>query len=407
MYKKIAILTLLFAFVFGTVSFAHSGRTDSSGGHNCSEKSKAKGLCTGYHSHNGGSSGGSSSGGSTSESAPAATRNDKDCSDFTTYDEVVAYWNSKGYSATYDPERLDGWGNAVDDGIPCEAPSGYDKTKINNSPEQVQYKKDEQDSKSGEQQGYTQGQKDGYQGNSSNNAATSGSDAFKNGYKTGYDKGYEEGKTKLETEKKKANEEGYSLGKKQEKISIPQTYGAHTQLKGAFEEGFNKAVKERIEAKKDEYFAIGLKDGKNDVNNPPKEEDFVEAYQEGYEKGQKELKDLYVKQGYEAAFSILEYKKPDFKNEKFIDWYKEGFESNKEVVKLRDAALSQGKEGAELAVPKEYKKGEVVYKFYYEQGFKEYEAEQEANQQKTAGGLGIVAFAWLGRRFYVAKKMIG
>ncbi|WP_144395596.1 HNH endonuclease [Pleionea sediminis] len=33
---------------------AHSGRTDSSGGHNCSAKSKAKGLCTGYHYHNGG-----------------------------------------------------------------------------------------------------------------------------------------------------------------------------------------------------------------------------------------------------------------------------------------------------------------------------------------------------------------
>ncbi|MEW8972220.1 MAG: hypothetical protein AB2411_16440, partial [Mesobacillus sp.] len=132
---------------------------------------------------------------------------------------MVEYWNSKGYSATYDPERLDGWGNAVDDGIPCEAPSDYDKTKINNSPEQVQFNKDQQEGKNGEQQGYAQGQKDGYQGNSSNNAASSGSDAFKSGYKTGYDKGYEEGKAKLETEMQKANEEGYSLGKKQDEIS--------------------------------------------------------------------------------------------------------------------------------------------------------------------------------------------
>ena len=29
----------------------HSGRLDSNGGHNCSEKSKRKGLCTGYHYH--------------------------------------------------------------------------------------------------------------------------------------------------------------------------------------------------------------------------------------------------------------------------------------------------------------------------------------------------------------------
>jgi len=33
---------------------AHPGRLDSNGGHNCSEKSKAKGLCSGYHYHNNG-----------------------------------------------------------------------------------------------------------------------------------------------------------------------------------------------------------------------------------------------------------------------------------------------------------------------------------------------------------------
>lgn len=29
----------------------HSGGLDKCGGHNCSEKSKQKGLCTGYHYH--------------------------------------------------------------------------------------------------------------------------------------------------------------------------------------------------------------------------------------------------------------------------------------------------------------------------------------------------------------------
>ena len=29
----------------------HSGGTDSRGGHNCSESSKRKGLCSGYHYH--------------------------------------------------------------------------------------------------------------------------------------------------------------------------------------------------------------------------------------------------------------------------------------------------------------------------------------------------------------------
>ena len=33
-------------------SLAHSGRTDAYGGHDCSETSKRKGLCSGYHYHN-------------------------------------------------------------------------------------------------------------------------------------------------------------------------------------------------------------------------------------------------------------------------------------------------------------------------------------------------------------------
>lgn len=46
------ILFLLFAV--SIACYPHSGRTDSSGGHNCSAKSRAKGLCTGYHYHNSG-----------------------------------------------------------------------------------------------------------------------------------------------------------------------------------------------------------------------------------------------------------------------------------------------------------------------------------------------------------------
>ena len=43
----------LFVFILAVTSLsqAHSGRTDSDGGHNCSESSKKKGLCYGYHKH--------------------------------------------------------------------------------------------------------------------------------------------------------------------------------------------------------------------------------------------------------------------------------------------------------------------------------------------------------------------
>lgn len=71
--KKIGILMLVLFMALSPVVNAHSGRTDSNGGHNCSEKSKAKGLCSGYHYHNGGNSSESDSSGSTTTGSKKAT----------------------------------------------------------------------------------------------------------------------------------------------------------------------------------------------------------------------------------------------------------------------------------------------------------------------------------------------
>ena len=49
--KKVLIALCMCLLVVSTQSISHSGRTDKNGGHNCSEKSKKKGLCTGYHYH--------------------------------------------------------------------------------------------------------------------------------------------------------------------------------------------------------------------------------------------------------------------------------------------------------------------------------------------------------------------
>jgi len=47
------LLSILFvsSLIFTTQAYSHGGRTDSSGGHNCSQKSIDKGLCSGYHYH--------------------------------------------------------------------------------------------------------------------------------------------------------------------------------------------------------------------------------------------------------------------------------------------------------------------------------------------------------------------
>ncbi|NOG26037.1 copper amine oxidase N-terminal domain-containing protein [Lysinibacillus fusiformis] len=70
--KKLVLFLAMVTLFFTTTSIAdaHPGRLDSNGGHNCSDKSKAKGLCTGYHYHNGNSNGGSSSGGQSNYTQP-------------------------------------------------------------------------------------------------------------------------------------------------------------------------------------------------------------------------------------------------------------------------------------------------------------------------------------------------
>ncbi len=70
--KKLVLFLAMVTLFFTTTSIAdaHPGRLDSNGGHNCSDKSKAKGLCTGYHYHNGNSGGGSSSGGQSNYTQP-------------------------------------------------------------------------------------------------------------------------------------------------------------------------------------------------------------------------------------------------------------------------------------------------------------------------------------------------
>lgn len=48
-----SLLIALVALFVSVNGYGHSGRTDKNGGHNCSAASIEKGLCTGYHYHNG------------------------------------------------------------------------------------------------------------------------------------------------------------------------------------------------------------------------------------------------------------------------------------------------------------------------------------------------------------------
>lgn len=405
--KAIFLLFILLLFPFLSNVDAHSGRTDSNGGHNCSEKSQAKGLCTGYHYHNGGgdsSNDSSSSSTSTSSNQPG----DKNCTDFATYDEVVDYWNSKGYSKTNDPENLDGWGNVVDDGIPCEAPGDYDTTKIHGSPEQIAQQAAKKDNAIGEKDGNSIGYEDGYKGKEENAKATDGSEAYKSGYNIGYLKGFEEGNAKIESEKSVAEKEGYALGKKEDMIEMLPGYKNNKLLMNSFTVGFNRAVTERDKKKEDELNVLGYEDGLNDKNKEPKDvkESYLKAYQEGFSKGLDELKESYIDKGYQDAFIMLEYKKPDMNNDKYITWYQEGFEANTEVKKIKDMAYNMGLEGQALSIPDKYIESEEIMNHYYRIGAEEYKEQIRENSILSATVIGLMVLLWLSRRFYIVRKMV-
>ena len=48
--KKVILMSVILLSI-STAAYSHGGRTDQSGGHNCSQKSVNKGLCSGYHFH--------------------------------------------------------------------------------------------------------------------------------------------------------------------------------------------------------------------------------------------------------------------------------------------------------------------------------------------------------------------
>ncbi|WP_431027041.1 YHYH domain-containing protein [Lysinibacillus sp. LZ02] len=363
MFRKVIFSMMICLFVFSSISYAHSGRTDSSGGHNCSQKSINKGLCSGYHYHNGGSSTGSSSSNSSSYG-------DKDCSDFNSYDEVITYWNTKGYSATYDPENLDGWGNnVVDDGIPCEPPGGYDLSKVNNST----YQQAAIDEELGEKAGYDKGYTDGYQ-NVTKNSVSGGSSAYKLAYENSYNTGYLVGQKDINEQKQNAYNNGYSLGKSQEELVVPVNFKSHTLLASSFEEGYQEGKEAYIEEQKEYYYSSGLTDGEKDIYNLPdiSEQVFLDAYEKGYKEAQEALKEEYSNKGYEAAFSMIEYSNPEIDNEKLITWFKEGFESNLLVKEIQEEAFNLGKSGEDFVIPENYKQGKTIFTYYYEKGKEEY-----------------------------------
>ncbi|WP_379968842.1 YHYH domain-containing protein [Ectobacillus sp. sgz5001026] len=350
------VVASLFIFTTNVVE-AHPGNTDANGGHYCWTNCAKWGLKYGeYHYPNG----------EKKSSEGSSTSND----------------HSSG-------------GNAD---------TSTSKNTSVPSPQEIA----QQERQKGDEDGHSTGYAEGYAA-AVKNVNPNGSDAYNAGYKNGYEKGYSEGNNKLNGEKDTAQKAGYELGSKQDNLDIPDTYKINNAVQQAFKDGFDQGIKARDEKKKEEFYSLGYKDGKDDSDgNTPKDGKiiYIDAYKDGFKKGQDDLKEQYYKQGYDAAFMILTYEQPKLPKDKYIDWYKEGFESNNEVKKIQNDAYQHGLQGKTLEIPSEYGEAKVIYEHYYNLGKQEYDkkVEQERNTGTSVLGLGLIG--WLGRRFYIVRKMI-
>lgn len=349
--NKNIIVTILMTVVFSMSSIpgvvqAHSGRTDSNGGHR--DNKNASGLGS-YHYHHG---------------YPAHLHTNG-CP----YSGGSASTSSSGTSSSSNKN------------------SNYSASNI---------QKEKQSAKS---KGYNEGYSDGYKEASVNDNSYLGS--YKEEYKAGYEEGYAKGKEKIEAEKSEAYNIGKELGK-----SGAESKNEYTELslKASYDKGYKDGYKEYKEEKIKEYSKLGEKDGKedNEINNLEGivDNDIKEAYIKAYNKEQEILKENYIEEGKKFALEGNEYIAPKYDKEKFVKWFKEGYDNGAdELEKIKLSSYEMGYTGKEFELEDKYEPAREICLAEYDKGAEKAKEEQRKN---IAIALGTLALG--GGAFYVFKK---
>ncbi|MFJ5621593.1 hypothetical protein ACIQD3_02460 [Peribacillus loiseleuriae] len=75
---------------------------------------------------------------------------------------------------------------------------------------------------------------------------------------------------------------------------------------------------------------------------------------------------------------MLTYKKSQLEKDKYVGWYKEGFESNKEIKEIQDEAYQ---------ISDKNQKAKVIYDEYYRLGKTEYAAQQKEKRNTATASM--------------------
>ncbi|MGL4992208.1 MAG: YHYH domain-containing protein [Sarcina sp.] len=305
---RIIVATLLIAISTNISAFAHSGRTDSNGGHK--DNKNVSGLGN-YHYHHG----------QGPHLHPGGV--------------CELEGGNKGTS-TPAPETTGGNSG----GTTAPTPKPVDTTKA--------------DMESARTSGYNKGYEDGSLGNSS--SPSSSSAKYPEEYIKGYDDGYTKGTEKLNAEKKSVeelgSENGFIAGYNNEENNTSAYNAKHeSTYKNAFvlayAKGQDKRNLEIVEVKNDAK-VLGKKDGyirekKSEFEYSGKYMDeYISGYNEGYTTGEEELKidiDMAARNAFLLAIQRLPIDETSYENpfikERVLEVYKSGEE-------FRDTKLSVG-----------------------------------------------------------------
>ncbi|GAA0219033.1 YHYH domain-containing protein [Metaclostridioides mangenotii] len=345
-----AVILTVSLMSFGSISFAHSGRTDSSGGHHDYKNKSGLGS---YHYHHGygphlhtngcpyGGGGSSSSGSSSSSGNSASSReSEQRRAEETAMREAEA----KARQEEKDKERV--------------KKEGIDK---------------------GYENGYSRAGRD----------TSSYSGSYVDNYNNGYNEGYNRGLEQVEEDAKEASEKGYNLGVTGEDIENP--YSKEILLE-SFKEGYEKGFGEYKSKKKEEYKAIGKQDGAEDKPMMEFEEDINKeikaAYIDGYNSSQKVIEKEFNERGFKAAIKKAKSEESSIKNEKHSKWYKAGYENGKKRLdKELEKAYQKGLKGEEFQVETAVLGAKEYLKEEYDRG----KEDAKTNGAIGAGVIGVSA----------------
>lgn len=304
---RVIVAGLLIATSTNISAFAHSGRTDSNGGHK--DNKNVSGLGS-YHYHHG--EGPHLHPGGVCELQGGASNN-----------------SSSSESNTQTK--------------PQETPKPVvDTTKI--------------DKESSRTSGYNKGYEDGCLGNTNSPSSNSSASKYPQEYEIGYKDGYQKGTDKLNEEKKEVetlgSENGFIAGYNDSGNETSSYSGKHestytSAFKSAYAKGLEKRNKEIEEVKSDAKI-LGKKDGY--IRNKKTEfeyegiysDAYIEGYNEGYTLGEEELKidiDMQSRKAFLLAIQRLPIDENSYENEFIKEKVLESYKSGEE---FRDIQLSVG-----------------------------------------------------------------